>query len=336
MIGIISVTERGDTIGNKLLEYFENKNESVIKFYKSEKDDFSLKIVSERSFKLCKNIIFISSTGIAIRGIASFIVKKDKDPGVVVVDVNNNFTISLVGGHLGGANELTLEISNLLNNTPVITTATDNQNKLAPDMVAKNNRLIIDDLSKAKEMASRLVNNKKVYFKDDRKILKTPLGYENTEEIKENTLWVTNKKLNLTSDNILRLIRKDIILGIGCRKNTDSKDLRDFVKQSLEKFDIDEKAVLIIGSIDIKKDEKAILDLSKSLDCPFETFSKDEIKKVQANFEGSDFVEKSIGVRAVSEPVVLLMDGNIIINKIKKNGMTLTIGEKNFKKLGGT
>lgn len=49
-----------------------------------------------------------------------------------MADVNNKFTISLAGGHIGGANELTLEVSKVLNNIPVITTATDNQNKVAP------------------------------------------------------------------------------------------------------------------------------------------------------------------------------------------------------------
>jgi len=59
--------------------------------------------------KLVRILFFISSTGIAVRAITPFIVKKDKDPGIVVVDVNNKFTISLAGGHIGGANELTLE-----------------------------------------------------------------------------------------------------------------------------------------------------------------------------------------------------------------------------------
>ena len=259
----------------------------------------------------------------------NFIVKKDKDPGIVVVDVNNKFTISLAGGHIGGANELTLEISKVLNNTPVITTATDNQNKVAPDMIAKSNNLIIEDLKKAKDMASRLVNNKKVYFLDDDNLIKLPLGYESTYLLKDNTLWITNKEKS-EEENLketLRLIRKNILLGVGCRKGVSSQGLIDFVKSSLKDLNIDKRAVLKIGSIDLKKEEKAILDLSEYLNCHFETFSKDEIKSVQDEFEGSDFVEKSVGVRAVSEPAVLLMNGNIIVNKLKKNGMTLTVGE---------
>ncbi|EGT3616352.1 cobalt-precorrin 5A hydrolase [Clostridium perfringens] len=329
MIGIISVTEKGDFIGDKLIKFFEENNINFKKVYKSKCEDFSLKESTKEMFETCKNIIFISSTGIAVRAITPFIVKKDKDPGIVVVDVNNRFTISLAGGHIGGANELTLEVSKVLNNTPVITTATDNQNKVAPDMVAKSNDLIIEDLKKAKDMASRLVNNKKVYFMDDNNLIKLPLGYESTYSLKDNTLWITNKEKSEEENlsGVLRLIRKNILLGVGCRKGVSSEELIDFVESSLKTLNIDKRAVLKIGSIDLKKEEKAILDLSEFLNCPFETFSKEEIRSVQDEFEGSDFVEKSVGVRAVSEPVVILMNGNIIVNKLKKNGMTLTIGE---------
>lgn len=115
------------------------------------------------------------------------------------------------------------------------------------------------------------------------------------------------------------------------QKRIPSQELIDFVESSLKDLNIDKRAIFKIGSIDLKKEEKAILDLSKYLNCPFETFSKDDIKSVQDEFEGSDFVEKSIGVRAVSEPAVVLMNGNIIVNKLKKNGMTLTIGELKLK-----
>lgn len=94
MIGIISVTEKGDFIGDKLKDFFEENNISFKGIYKSKCEDFSLKGATQEMFETCKNIIFISSTGIAVRAITPFIVKKDKDPGIVVVDVNNKFTIS--------------------------------------------------------------------------------------------------------------------------------------------------------------------------------------------------------------------------------------------------
>ena len=319
MLSVISVTELGDEIGRKINNEFGGEI-----YYKSKMKNFSLDEVVKRTFKECDSIIFISSTGIAVRAISKYLKSKDVDPAVVVVDVCNKFTISLVSGHLGGANELALNVSKFLENTPVITTATDNLNKKAPDIIAKENNLIIDSLDMAKEIASRLVNNKSVYFKDDLNKIKSPKGYINSDTIKENTLWITDKLSS--KDDVLRLIRKDIVLGIGCRRDTSSEKMFSFIEKTLIDNEIDIRSIKTVASIDIKSDEKAILDLKDKLNVELKFFTKEEIKKVHNNYEGSDFVERNVGVRAVSEPVVELLGAEIIIDKIKFEGITLTIG----------
>ena len=337
MICIISVTEKGDVLARKI-----EKEIGGDLYLKSQIKDFKLKNIMSICFEKYDSIIFISSTGIAVRAIGKYLISKATDPAVVVVDVCNKFSISLVSGHLGGANNLTLKVSEVLGNTPVITTATDNMDILAPDVIAMNNDLIIDDLKIAKIIAGRLVNGESVYFKDDKKIIKCPKGYIETEEIQGNTLWVTHKasrKLKDEENNVvnyldeyqdrtvLKLIRKDIILGIGCRRDTDSMKLFNFINETLREKNIDIRAINKIASINIKSDEKAILDLAGNLNCDLTFFSAEEISTVENKYEGSEFVKKSIGVSAVSEPVIELAGGNIIFKKIKKDGMTLAIGE---------
>lgn len=340
MIGIISVTEKGNILAERLAEHL-----NTTMYLKTEIEDFKLSKVTQAVMLKHKGVIFISSTGIAVRAIANFLKGKDNDPAVVVVDISNKYTISLISGHIGGANDLAIEVSKILNNIPIITTATDNLGVVAPDVIAVKNSLVIENLNKAKIIATLLVNGKVIGFKDDRNLIKTPSGYKKIEDIEENSVWVTNKifsdvELNDTSykinnikhktlDNkkILRLIRKDIVLGIGCKRGIESNLLEEFIIKTLEHHNIDFRAVLKIGSIDIKKDENAINDLSDKLNCSFDTFSREEIEQIHNKFEGSDFVEKTLGVRAVSEPSVELMGGTIIIPKIKFSGITLTIGQ---------
>lgn len=320
MIAVISVTERGNPIGDKIAN-----NLKVDTYYKTNIKDFSLNRITKKAFKEYEGVVFISSTGIAVRAISKYLIKKNSDPAVVVVDVCNKFTISLLSGHLGGANKLTIEISKILKNTPVITTATDNLNIIAPDMLALENNLIIDDLKVAKDIASKLVNNEVVYFKDDEMSIPCPSGYSNVNEVKGNTVWVTNEGKNYS--NVLKLIRKNIVLGIGCRRNTPSNKMYSFVIDSLKERNIDIKAVKEIASIDIKRDEEALLDLKRRLGSGLSFFSAEEIEKVEEKYEGSEFVKKTVGVKAVSEPVVELLGGEILYHKIKKDGMTLTIGK---------
>lgn len=330
-IAVISVTKAGDAISEKL------KSKLDIDLYSKETvKEFSLRQVTKKAMEEYKAVVFISSTGIAVRAIAEFIKTKDKDPAVLVIDSSGKFVISLLSGHLGGANELTLEISELLNSIPVITTATDNMGVTAPDMIAKNNELVIDSLKDAKDIAALLVDKKKVGFIDTKSKIAIPKGYTCDVESVDGLVCVThelngdigqyvstrNKQLST-----LKLIRKDIVLGIGCRKDFDPDKMRQTIQTLLKDSNIDERSVKAIGTVEVKKNEKAILQLVEYLGCELKIFSIEEIKKVHHKYEGSNFVEKTIGVRAVCEPSVELIGAKLITDKIKADGMTVCIGE---------
>ncbi|WP_434303702.1 cobalt-precorrin 5A hydrolase [Clostridium botulinum] len=350
------------------------------------KEDFNFKEIVKKSFQDYDAIIFINSTGIAVRAIATFIQSKDKDPAVIVIDNTGKYVISLLSGHLGGANELTEKIAKTIEAEPIITTATDNLNIKAPDIVAKENNLVIEDLKKAKEIAALLVNGQKVAFIDEDSLIDFPKGYVHNIEDAKGIVFVTNKlyvdktflneneqfisenestykKENLTSKEtviskyeeeninpinksvqltikhedlekqrlnnkcILKLIRKNIVLGIGCRKNYDDIAMKENVIKVLKEENIDLRSINSIVSVEIKKDEKAIKELSKFLGCPFITYSLEEIKKVEHKFKGSDFVRKTIGVGSVCEPSIELKGAKIIKEKQKLTGMTLAIGK---------
>lgn len=361
-IAVISVTNQGDLIGRELKEYF-----NIDLYLRSEVKEKGLRKITEKAFNNYKAVIFISSTGIAVRGIAPFIKSKVVDPAVLVIDSSGKFVISLISGHLGGANEFTLRVADIINAVPVITTATDNMGVAAPDIIARDNNLIIDNLKICKEIASLLVEGKKILFLDDRNVISLPKGYsivvnnekENQnlddmvssnldiyhtkEKMSKGIVWVTNKQIhtgeiiNIIDERIeetdkfpvLKLIRKDVVLGIGCRKDYSNDAMKETVLEKLKEYNIDKRAIKAIATVEVKKNEKAIIELAEYLDCELKIFTLDEIKKVQHHFDGSDFVEKIIGVRAVCEPCVELLGARLITDKMKCNGMTLCIGEEN-------
>lgn len=329
-IGVISVTKQGDKIGKKLISYM-----AATLYSKSAISNFNLMNITKELMEKCDAIIFIASTGIAVRAVAPYLKNKAVDPAVLVVDCNGNFVISLLSGHLGGANELALKVAELIKAQPVITTATDNLGLIAPDMIAKDNNLIIDDLKKAKIIASKLVEGQTVAFIDEKKLLAVPKGYVDGEKLLTvpNIVYVTNKlnlpeKFMYSSIEALKLIRKDIILGIGCRKDYNSDKMRKTIMEALVKENIDIRSVKAIATVEIKKEERAIIELAEFLNCPINIFTVDEIKKVQHKYDGSDFVEKTIGVRAVCEPAVELSKGRLLTVKLSLDGMTLCIGEE--------
>lgn len=316
-------------------------------------EDFKLNDITKEVMKTSKGVIFISSTGIAVRAIAPFLEGKDKDPGVVVVDLSSKYAINILSGHLGGGNELTLKVAEILSIQPVITTATDNLGIIAPDILAKDNDLIIQDLKKAKYISTLLVDGKIVGIKDDYNMIIISKGYEKIQEVRENCIWIThNLKFNnndefnnniifnnskdylegyieqgeLDYSKILRLIKKDLVLGIGCRRGTTYEKLYQFINSSLIKYNLDIRSVAEIVSVDVKANEDGIIKLAEKINCPFITFEREEIMTVQDKYEKSEFVLKTLGVTGVCEPCVDLAGAEVIVSKEKNEGMTLAIG----------
>ena len=81
--------------------------------------------------------VFIGAMGICVRTIAPVIDDKHTDPAVVCVDTMGKYVISVLSGHVGGANQLTHHIAELLGADPVITTHSDNAGLWALDTLAR-------------------------------------------------------------------------------------------------------------------------------------------------------------------------------------------------------
>ena len=99
-----------------------------------------------------------------MRAIAPFLEGKTKDPAVLTVDELGHFVISLVSGHLGGANELCRRAAEKLGAVPVITTATDLNRQFAVDVFAKKNGLQIHSMEAAKMISASLLEGDRVAF----------------------------------------------------------------------------------------------------------------------------------------------------------------------------
>ena len=97
------------------------------------------KAVYRQAFSSSDALIFVGACGIAVREIAPYVRDKRTDPAVVCIDERARFAISLLSGHIGGANALTAELAEALGATPVITTATDVNGRFSVDAWAAQN-----------------------------------------------------------------------------------------------------------------------------------------------------------------------------------------------------
>ena len=348
---IICITENGKSLAFKINEKLPHSHIYLVKNKKNNltndginsNDFLTEKKVSELVgylFSDYQYILFIMATGIVVRTIAPYIVSKFSDPAILVTDEKGTNIISLLSGHMGGANEMTNYISELIGANPVITTATDVNKKSSLDMISKKLNAYIDDFREnVKDVNAMLVNNQDVgiYVDGDYKV--DTRGFNvlnNLDELSnfEKVVIISNRnKINeidlksLEKNKFIKVVPKDIVLGIGCRRDTESQLLKESLKKFLDKNNINENAIKLIGSIDVKKNEKAIIDLSKYLDVEFRVFSKDEISEVDYLYDKSEFVKANVGVYCVAEPVAhILSNGNLIIEKNTYKGITFSVG----------
>lgn len=310
VINYICITDNSIKLANKIKslldrELIERKIniQSNIILYSDFKNN------KKEIFDNSEYLIFIMAIGIAVRSIAPLMKDKFSDPGVIVLDEYGKNVISLLSGHMGGANEMTEKIAELIKSNPVITTATDVNNVGAFDLLVKKvNGYVEDFRDLSLKINSQLIKDIPVYIyiQDDYfqyfinteneverclrgfKILHSFEDFEgrikkfddknNIDIIKNDSkertyiVVVTDskkiydkiKKYNYDNDKyeIVMVIPKMNVIGIGCRKNTNVQKFEQNILNNINENDILIKSICTIGSIDLKKDEKCILDFA--------------------------------------------------------------------------
>ncbi len=333
-ISIICFTLTGQQTGEKLKKALEEQEHAVSLYTKSKYIPESIKESTKewagKQFESADGIIFIGATGIAVRSIAPYVASKKTDPAVLVTDECGKFVISLLSGHLGGANELALQAAEALHAVPIVTTATDLEGKFAVDVFAKKNNCHIFRMKEAKEVSAALLAGEKVGFysefpwegelpdglvnccgfRDENWISENEPGtnVQNDNQIKSASdlfpkvgIAVTIHKNCTPFLSTTHVVPQAVALGMGCRKNKEAQAVEKAAFTCLEENQIYPQAVACLASIDIKKEEPGLLALAEKMGIPFETFSSEELLAVKGEFTASSFVSRTVGVDNVCE-----------------------------------
>lgn len=284
-----------------------------------------------------KNIICIMATGIVVRAVAPLIKDKKIDPAIVVLDETGRFVISLLSGHLGGANELAKKVAGVLGAEAVITTASDVQGKTALDLWAKEKDLYVEDFEKLKKISARIVNGKQIKLKIDGAVNAgtIPEEFIPAVSIKEADVIISHR---LIKSRALFLRPKSLCVGIGCNHGTSKEEIGKELKGVFIKEKLSYHSVRGLATIDIKRDEEGLIEFARDNGFIIEFFTKDELNKAISAYhiKGSEAVKAATGAAAVAEPAAILsakkVCGNIrlIKPKVKRGNVTLAIAEAEF------
>ena len=287
-------------------------------------------------------LIFIGACGIAVRAIAPWIMDKLHDSPVLVADEMGKYVIPLLSGHVGGANELAVRLAGALGAIPVITTATDLHDSFAVDIFAKRNDLRICNREGIAKVSAKVLAGEEITMSVQTGHLAVdetiPPGirlcaYPPVEKVDVLIADDTEETFRKESAELL-LQPKKYILGVGCKKDTDSAKLDLFLKKILEEQGIVIEQIAALASIDVKKEERCLLEFSEKYRIPFRTYTAQELQAVPGEFHGSEFVKTQVGVDNVCERAALKAAGTggwILLGKQAQDGMTVAVAEKTWK-----
>lgn len=331
-LAILSVSKKGYDLSLKIKNKLDNDS-TIIKcdiYYKDVKNTLNL------LFYEYDAIIAIMASGILIRSVSHLLESKTTDPAILNIDDNGNFVISMLSGHLGGANKLTYKIAELINATPVVTTSTDVNKKLGIDVLARDLYLSIDNTKEILYFNKSILEGKKISFTlNDNENYDYLLDYltNNTLEIDVSINFsgnVNNGEIEAECDNHKILLKpQKIVFGIGCRRGKTSNDIKKAIQTVSNDLSIDISRINMFASAEIKKNEKGILDLSKELDIPVNFVDLDKLKLFKSNdIQESEFVMSKFQIPGVCEPSALITagyDSKLIYKKRAFDGITVCV-----------
>ena len=288
--------------------------------------DRSLREWTREQFQKAELLIFIGAAGIAVRSIAPFVKSKKTDPAVLVIDEQGRHVISLLSGHIGGANAMARLTAELLGAEPVITTATDLHGKFAVDAFGAGRNLYLDSMEYAKEIAAELVAGRRVGMRSVFPVfgaVPEELDMEGTPPVG----FAVDVRRSRPFLRTLHLAPRITVLGIGCRKGVEEAHVKEVVTRVLEEHQVFLESVCRIASIDLKKKEEGLLGFSGWLKVPFETYTAEELEEAESEdgFAESAFVRGVTGVGNVCERAALKSAGTrrLLIPKTAREGVTV-------------
>jgi len=350
-IAIISVSICGKKIALKLYKKFEQ--DPTIMYVKIFHQD--TKNTLNNIFSQYDAIICIMATGIIVRSLCDLIKSKASDPAILAIDDKGINVISLLSGHLGGANYLTLKVSNILNSNPVITTSTDINGLIGIDELARKYHWKLMDPEKILNFNRFILNGEKIqilsqnslkYLACDNKIKKSYLIVDNIfnifEYVSNNSVLSKNeninKILNMEKNDILAVHNSDfliikpkkLVIGIGSRKGISKNHIINSINETAKILNLNVDRFDYMATAEVKKNEEGILDASFQLKIPLEIISMKNIKNFESDqiHSSSSFVKKTFGVKGICEPVSLIKAGNnskLIFKKTSFNGITIAV-----------
>ena len=287
------------------------------------------------NFQAYQGHVALLAAGVVVRALQGLIKSKDQDPAVLVMDAQGRFAVSLLAGHLGGANHLAHKVAALLGGQAVITTATDSAGLPALEVLALEAGLVLENLSALAGLARRLVEGQTVLVHDPGGWLWPCLDpwpgafvrMEHQPAPGDGPLvWVDWRALEPWSADWLVLRPPCLMAGMGCNRGTSFQELHDLLHRALARAGLSPRALAGLASIEAKRHEPGLIQLARELGCGINFYPAQDLDAVEVPHPSS-VPALHVNTRSVCEAAALLAANSrrLLIAKTKSANATLAM-----------
>ncbi len=274
-----------------------------------------------------REIVCIMATGIVVRTIAPLLQDKYRDPAIVVCDEQGRFAISLLSGHLGGANQLADLVATQIGGQAVLTTASDVLGMTALDLWCLDLGLAVADKAAFTRAMGRLVDRGGLKVWSTCALPPLPPDLHRVTDREEADLLITARTDETIGGALLH--PKSLVIGIGCNRDTPAAHIARAVEQTCLQQHLAPGAITRLASIDLKKDEQGLLEYARQQGFTIDFFASEQLNQVEG-VSCSPVVQRATGAKGVAEPAALLSAGagsTLLVNKMKWTDVTTAVAE---------
>lgn len=291
----------------------------------------------QQNFRSYQGHVVVAAAGIVVRALAPLIDKKDVDPAVVVLDPSGRWAVSLLSGHLGGANDLAEKTARITGGSAVITTATDSAGKPSLEMIARAAGLVVENLAALSRISLSVLEDRPVPVYDPHGRLRPfleewpslfhfqadPAGLNPAEPVVR-----VGREAGSFPEAWLVLRPVDLVAGLGCNRGTSPGELEELLNQGLDRVSVAPASLYALATIEAKRDEPGLWALAEKLKLDLNFFTAEELAGVKAP-NPSETVRKHMGVTSVCEAAAMLAarTDRLLMTKIKSRNATLALAE---------
>lgn len=304
-------------------------NDEVSVFSVAERDDCvridSISAFTAEHFGDYEAFIFIGALGICVRAIAPCVASKYADPAVVNIDATGQYVISVLSGHVGGANALTQRLAAILGAQAVVTTQSDTTGLWALDLLAQEYGWRTDHRRPMNEMIARFVNGKPTalllevrdrgsdYLERTRPAhVAVFYHYEDIPQQEYELIIAVTPFLYEPEIPVLYYHPRVLHLGVGCRRQCNPDFVWPYICDELKRNGISPLAVKNVATIELKKDEPLVADLTARFEAGLDVYTADELKDIEIP-NPSEKVFEVTGVYGVAESAALKSADNMVL-----------------------